>query len=152
VGISWSNKNGIASLTSPFQWNLTCELLGQEKEKTFVINFVTEDNSCSPMRFDTTKVTILVKNKETAYTFTPPNVITPNGDGKNDSFTITNLPENSCFDRFEYIQVFNRWGQQVYQSYDRKFEWFADEIVSGDYYYLLKFTRQNFKGWISVLK
>jgi acyl-CoA-binding protein len=33
VGISWSNKNGIASLTSPFQWNLTCELLGQEKEK-----------------------------------------------------------------------------------------------------------------------
>ncbi|NBA74210.1 T9SS type B sorting domain-containing protein [Emticicia sp. ODNR4P] len=152
VGISWSNKNGIASLTSPFQWNLTCELLGQEKEKTFVINFVTEDNSCSPMRFDTTKVTVLVKNKENAYTFTPPNVITPNGDGKNDSFTITNLPENSCFDRFEYIQVFNRWGQQVYQSYDRKFEWFADEIVSGDYYYLLKFTRQNFKGWISVLK
>ena len=132
-------------------WSAPDDWYGMNQNKIATL-FNTIYAKTAPLKCDTDKDGIPNRlDKDQCETYATQG-FSPNGDGKNDSFTIANLPENSCFDKFEYIQVFNRWGQQVYQSYDRKFEWFADEIVSGDYYYLLKFTRQNFKGWISVLK
>jgi gliding motility-associated-like protein len=64
----------------------------------------------------------------------PPNIITPNADGKNDKFVITNL---------EYypgsaIIIFNRWGKKVFESLDYQNDWGADENADGVYYYVLK--------------
>lgn len=44
-----------------------------------------------------------------------PNVFTPNNDGINDSYSITNLPSNSKF------EVFNRWGNSVFYA-----DWYAN--------------------------
>ncbi len=152
VGANWANKDGIGSINAPFSWQLSCDLLQDSDAKTFTINFVTEDNSCSPIRFDTVQVEVVLKNKIMDYEFKPANVFTPNNDGKNDYFAIDDLPENSCFEKFEYIQIFNRWGQSVYQSFDRLFQWYGENLPASDYYYVLKFTKKEFKGWITLLR
>lgn len=75
-----------------------------------------------------------------------PNIITPNGDGKNDTFVLQGIN----IDQVE-IEIFNRWGASVYKrnSYDNK--WAG--AGSGMYYYHIK-SRQSqkvYKGWIEVV-
>lgn len=153
LGISWTDKNAIAKITNPLQWKVDCSLLNGKEQANYVINFITEDNSCNPNRFDTVSVSISIKSKIISFdTFKPVNIFTPNGDGKNDYFAMDDLPENNCFERFEYIQIFNRWGDKVYESNDRSFKWTGGENASAEYYYLLKFTKQEFKGWINLVR
>jgi gliding motility-associated-like protein len=62
-----------------------------------------------------------------------PNIITPNGDGFNDKFSITNL---------EYypgskIVIFNRWGKKVFESLDYQSNWDAADNSDGVYYFVL---------------
>jgi gliding motility-associated-like protein len=61
-----------------------------------------------------------------------PNVITPNGDGKNDNLVFKNLQYKSNSE----LTVFNRWGNKVYESADYKNDW-APAEAGGVYYYIL---------------
>jgi len=152
VGMIWTDKNGIAKITNPFAWKPDCSLLKGKDQAEYKINFIAEDNACSPNRFDTVSVKITLKNKISNFDiFTPANIFTPNGDGKNDFFTL-DLPENSCSEKFEFIEIFNRWGISIYKSTDRNFKWTGGEFSSADYYYFLKFTAREFKGWISLIR
>jgi len=48
-----------------------------------------------------------------------PNIITPNGDGMNDNFVITNLeffPKNN-------LVIFNRWGKKIFEKTGYQKEW-----------------------------
>ncbi len=56
-----------------------------------------------------------------------PNVFTPNGDGKNDYFTITanRLP------LYYQITIFNRWGNNVFENQDINNSW--DGMINGEY-------------------
>lgn len=153
VGAIWTDKNGVAKIINPFSWKLDCSLLDGKDQATYVIDFITEDNSCSPNRFDTVSVNVVLKSKLVSYdSFKPVNVFTPNGDGKNEYFTLTDLPENNCFEKFEFIQIFDRWGGMVYESKDRNFRWTGGEYASAEYYYLLKFTKREFKGWVNLIR
>lgn len=63
-----------------------------------------------------------------------PNIFTPNGDGLNDNFTIpgiSNFPDN-------YISIFNRWGNMVYQKDGYQNEWTGEGLSDGTYFYFLK--------------
>ncbi len=67
-----------------------------------------------------------------------PNVITPNGDGQNDYFVVTNLEYNPN----TKIIIYNRWGRIVYQSDDYKNDWNGKnmngkDVSEGTYYYVL---------------
>ena len=76
-----------------------------------------------------------------------PNVITPNGDGKNDYFLIENLPQNA------ELKIFNRWGNTVYHSLNYQNNWEAADVVSGTYYYLLTLPDKKVKkGFLEVIK
>ncbi|MFD2035517.1 gliding motility-associated C-terminal domain-containing protein, partial [Belliella marina] len=82
-----------------------------------------------------------------------PNVITPNGDGDNDTFEVKGL------NRFvsNNIVIFNRLGDHLFETDDYQNDWGADGIVAGTYFYILKVTEANgqekvFKGWIQVIK
>ena len=76
-----------------------------------------------------------------------PNVITPNNDGKNDAFYIQNLPLQ-C-----QLEIFNRWGNSVYQSLNYQNNWEAADVVSGTYYYLLTLPDGTLKkGFLEVIK
>lgn len=70
---------------------------------------------------------------------TVPNVFTPNGDGKNDTFFP--LPETGG--RVD-LKVFNRWGRIVYESTSGFKPWNGnarpgDKVPDGVYYYLLEY-------------
>jgi gliding motility-associated-like protein len=43
-----------------------------------------------------------------------PNAFTPNGDGKNDVFGLT----NAKFQKLLRFEIYNRWGQQVFSTID----------------------------------
>jgi gliding motility-associated-like protein len=74
---------------------------------------------------------------------TPPNVITPNGDGKNDFFVIGV--------KLQSIEIQNRWGQSMLKTVDYKNDWGKD-IPVGTYYYFLKTLKgAECKGWIEVI-
>lgn len=82
-----------------------------------------------------------------------PNVITPNGDGKNDAFEIRGLTRFASTN----LVIFNRYGDHVYESKDYQNDWAATGLPNGTYYFVLQTTdaegRSNeFKNWIQVIK
>ena len=80
--------------------------------------------------------------------FRPPNIITPNGDGRNDFFVMPDLPVDFCDHRYAGINIYSRWGQPVFQSAERGFAW-GGAGVGGIYYYLVTYTDgRKFKGWV----
>ncbi len=98
-----------------------------------------------------------------------PNVFTPNGDGQNDLYTPYKV--NGVF-KFRFIdhvdfQVFNRWGQLLFETSDPEINWNGTdkngkELVEGVYYYgcdvyetrlegIIK-REKPLKGYIHILR
>ncbi|TLU96256.1 T9SS type B sorting domain-containing protein [Dyadobacter sediminis] len=151
AGMNFANKTGTREVISPYGWNPDCALLNGKGEQTFVIDFIAQDKSCSSAN-DTTTVKVTVKDN--SFTEFPefPNVITPNGDGKNDCLFLQDLPEGNCSDQFRDVTVYNRWGKQVYYSKVKENNWCPADISGGYYYFLIQYTARTYKGGITVLK
>lgn len=88
--------------------------------------------------------------------FDVPNVFTPNGDGQNDVFLIKAFSVES-YD----IQIFNRWGEQVFQSSSPNVPWDGKDnnglmVADGVYYYIIKSkcggANYNHHGFVQVIK
>lgn len=153
VGMIWTDANGVAKIINPFAWKPDCSYLKGKESAIYNIDFITEDNSCSPNRFDTVSVAITLKNKVANYDMVKPaNVFTPNGDGKNDDFSLKDLPEDNCTEKFEFIEIYDRWGQAVFKSTERNFKWTGGQYSASEYHYIIKFTEHQFKGWIDLIR
>lgn len=84
---------------------------------------------------------------------TIPNVITPNGDGANDYFSINEL----MYYPQSIFQVYNRWGTKVYESSDYQNDWNGGNLADGSYFFVLKvnFGVENYKviqGTVTILR
>nr|WP_068893413.1 gliding motility-associated C-terminal domain-containing protein [Pedobacter panaciterrae] len=82
-----------------------------------------------------------------------PDVITANGDGKNDEFKIRGLGLYPVHE----LNILNRWGNTVYRSKAYKNDWTGEGLNDGTYYYSLKVKTtsgqwQVFKGYITLLR
>jgi gliding motility-associated-like protein len=77
-----------------------------------------------------------------------PNIITPNADGLNDTFT---LRVGGCPGR---LQVFSRWGQLVFEQADYHNTWAGEDLPAGLYYFLLSPSEgaARVKGWVEVVR
>lgn len=81
-----------------------------------------------------------------------PNVFTPNGDGKNDTFVIVGL---ELFKNVA-LRVFNRFGYEVYRADNYCNDWDGRGLNDGTYFYYLKIedetgqTHIN-KGYVTIL-
>ncbi len=80
------------------------------------------------------------------------NVITPNGDGLNDEFVIT----NPCYDGF-LLLVFNRWGQKVFESGNPDNRWRGyttdgKELPEGTYYWIISSGESQLKGYVQLIR
>lgn len=75
------------------------------------------------------------------------NVITPDGDKKNDFFTVSGVlnPE---------VQIYNRWGKKIEEWSAYKNNWNAADQGPGTYFYYVRDKEQNktYKGWVEVVK
>jgi gliding motility-associated-like protein len=82
------------------------------------------------------------------------NVITPNGDGKNDTWKIYNAASFEVV----HINVFDRWGAPVFNVTNYQTEWDGnvnlDNLPEGTYHYIITFdeTDKNYKGSVSILR
>ncbi|GJM33131.1 MAG: hypothetical protein DHS20C18_21320 [Saprospiraceae bacterium] len=83
------------------------------------------------------------------------NLITPNGDGKNDVLEFTSLSkfgENS-------LKIYNRWGDLIfqkvnYQSDDERFDgnYKNQPLPAGNYYYVLAFRSGEIKQKLTIIR
>jgi gliding motility-associated-like protein len=113
---------------------------------------VTDQNGCSQTL--TEELSCLL--------FKIPELLTPNGDGKNDLWSIVgleNYPNTT-------VEIFNRWGTKVYGSDDYKNDWdgtsqsnlnvAGDQLPESSYFYILTLggtesdpnTGKLFRGYI----
>lgn len=75
-----------------------------------------------------------------------PNLITPNGDSKNDRLEIKNLqfhPENE-------LTIYNRWGKKVFESSPYQQNWPTENPIEGSYFFFFKAGKYQQKGWVMV--
>jgi PKD repeat protein len=72
------------------------------------------------------------------------NVITPNGDGKNDIFYVPVAGSS--------LEVYNRWGKSVFKAGNYKNDW-GKGVTNGTYFYVVDTPGGNTcKGWLQVLE
>ena len=93
---------------------------------------------------DTTENTILVINDFLQF----PNVVTPNGDGVNDRFVITNLVDGIAFP-INSLTIYNRWGTRVFhrENIDNDDDfWDPSGVPAGTYYF--HFTARGYNGTV----
>jgi len=80
---------------------------------------------------------------------TIPNIITPNSDGKNDTFVVQGVEPGTLT-----IEIFSRWGKSIYQSARYGNNWSAADAPTGTYYYQFTSRRTGkvYKGWLEVMR
>ncbi|MEO8761501.1 MAG: gliding motility-associated C-terminal domain-containing protein, partial [Bacteroidia bacterium] len=76
--------------------------------------------------------------------FDIPNGFTPNGDSKNDTWMLDNLYK---FPNAE-VEVYNRWGEQLFYSRGNYQAWNGtyngSPVPVGTYYYIIKLNDKNY--------
>jgi gliding motility-associated-like protein len=131
---AWSPSTGLSCTGCPNP------IASPTATTTYVVD-VTDSEGCQK----TSTFTIMVLDEDIVV----PNVITPNGDGKNDLFVVRNL---------EYYQnskltIFDRWGNQVYSSSNYQNNWDGGGQSDGVYYYLITLARgKEYHGFLQIIK
>lgn len=146
----------------------TLRLLATVKDTSFIHQNLTSLAGCYAISaLDTagneSRLSNLVCN-DNCPSYSLPNVITPNGDGKNDKFVPLSCPR---FVEKVVFKVYNRWGSLVYQSDNDIFLNWAGvsqdgkPLPSGLYYYeaevtFIRLRREDnmlrLNGWIQILR
>ncbi len=145
--------NGTAPPNAVYNWNFAGATVvsgsGQgpysislQDSGTYLISLSIMHDSCPS---DTTSKAVLAKVCQV----TIPNVITPNGDGKNEVFKILGLesfPESA-------LLIFNRWGKLIYESSNYQNDWDGENRADGVYYYVLTLKDgSNYGGTITLIR
>lgn len=153
--------SGFGDVSSVLTWTPECRLLELGETSHFYdLIFLAYDNACPIIGLDTMKITFeIVETRDAFGEFDPPNVFTPNGDGKNDVFTLSgqpeprrNMPTDNCDDSFDYIVIQDRSGKKVFESTKRDFVWTGGGHPAGTYYFLIKYTKTDYRGILSLIK
>jgi gliding motility-associated-like protein len=110
----------------------------------YVVNVQQED--C------TQEGTIVVRFEPEECVLIIPNIMTPNGDGDNDTFDVTSIgryPRSTC-------QIFNRWGVLVFEDLDYNGSWNADGTPDGVYFYVVGINKNSgmeyFSGDLTIIR
>lgn len=81
-----------------------------------------------------------------------PNVVTANGDGKNDYFFIRGIEQYPGSE----LEIYNRWGSQVFRAVNYSNNWGGAGLSGGIYYYVLKINMGRavkvYKGYIELIQ
>lgn len=135
--ITWST-NGNSSISNPN----SPEIVVSNMDEGLNSFFIEIDNGvCEALR-DTLWINNIL--------FSIPTGFSPNGDLVNDTFEIIALEKHQTKD----LQVFNRWGQLVYQNTDYDNSWNGERegipLPDDTYYYVLLLDENEFTGYVVI--
>ena len=166
LNIAFNNVKGLGNVVSPLTLTPTCEVLTSRNTDSanFRLVFRVEDKQCLNPENDTLSLAVNVVDEPVNFEqFRPDNAFTPNGDGFGDEFFLLPdsesdfrlspeeyLPPGNCFNQFDNITIYNRWGGVVFRSRDPAFKWAGTNQPAGVYYYTLEYTLDNYKGAINL--
>ena len=153
AGAVFDPVTGEGSVSSFLNWLGECINLGSDfMPMSYMVSFMTMDDMCFNEQGDTTSIQLNISDIETKEeVFLPPNIFTPNKDGINDYYSLDNLPLDNCEGHFVSFKVHNRWGVEVFVTNDRDFEWYAEGVEAGVYYYVVEFTNKEYNGPLTIL-
>ncbi len=121
----------------------------QPEDSTAYFVMITDANGCE--KLDTLIVTVGGNPLD----IEAPNLITPNGDGKNDELKFGDLTKYGV----NSLRVYNRWGQLLYEkiNYQTDEERFdgthkGKPLPAGNYYYVLGFRNGELKQTLTILR
>ncbi|WP_299458593.1 gliding motility-associated C-terminal domain-containing protein [uncultured Microscilla sp.] len=103
---------------------------------SYTITYTVANSHCSAT--DSVKVTVDNRVPEL------PNVITPNGDGKNDFFVSPYTDHK--------IEIYNRWGRKIFERDQYQNDWGTDADPGIYYYILISPEGVRCKNWLKVTK
>ncbi len=121
--IVWSGPNGFAATDVAVVSGLASGIYNYT---------VTDDSVC------VVNSTVII-HSEKGDCFTLPNLVTPNGDGFNDTYFV----EGACNYTSFFIQIYDSWGKLVFESTDCNAAWdpLADNASANTvYYYLVRLS------------
>ena len=116
-------------------------------ETTTYLVSVTDSNSCT----GSDEVTV---NVDKDYIVLASNVITPDGNGINDTWFV----ENVLAYEDSKVVIFDRWGKRIHEQAPYLNDWVGvsntDILPDGEYYYIITFTGSEkvYKGTITLLR
>ena len=116
-------------------------------ETTIYEVLVTNEHGCQDV--DSVKVEVINDFKVIAT-----NVITPDGNGSNDTWVIDNIETFGSAD----VKVYDRWGNVVFSRLDYQNDWTgtagSDILPDGTYFYTISFSDsdQVYKGSITIIR
>ncbi|MFN2428815.1 MAG: gliding motility-associated C-terminal domain-containing protein [Cryomorphaceae bacterium] len=143
-------------ISGNFLWQPDCSDVSEEP---YPVTFTVTSRSCQKVVEEEIQIEIFVTTPTRGVIEPIQNVMTPNGDGRNDVWTIENK-EDPCLLGFR-AQIFDRWGKEVYITEDPAFEWTGEygngnEALQGTYFriieYVYKDQAKSFQGDLEILK
>ncbi len=162
-GFTFKAAEGTSPIETTWVWNPDCSIFQNGiYENNYTLTFRIADDRCFSATADTVKIKLNIKDVDgTDERFSPPNFFSPNDDGFNDFYSmeikdavtgelLNVLPLDNCTAQFQGIRIYNRWGNQVFQSTDRNFRWSGKGEAAGVYFYVVKYTHKEYKGALSI--
>ena len=117
----------------------------------YLVHLDIEDEGGCPDEF---QLAVCVKPDATIFA---PNGFTPNGDGRNDAFTVAGIGLTDF-----QMMIFNRWGEKLFETHDIDQGWdgtYNGELVENDVYtYLIVYSditgpeKKSMKGIVAVIR
>ena len=166
---TFASASGLHVVESKFSWDPTCSIFQDGSyDNQYKFQFQVINNHCKTPKFDTASVRVRIKDIDSNdKNFLPANVISTYPDHCNDFFAIdgfesepncegqirqvSSAPADNCSNQFEHVKIYDRWGKLVFESNDRKFRWYAQNESAGVYYYLIKYTKKEYKSTLTVM-
>ncbi|TPE46027.1 gliding motility-associated C-terminal domain-containing protein [Pontibacter mangrovi] len=146
-GMQFTGSGTAGAANGKFTWLPACP---KTEDEVLRVNFILQEENCAPKPQQLTVEFRVEVPKVGSYV--PPNIFTPNGDGKNDFFEIPGLPQEFCSATFQNIRIYNRWGREVYRSTDSAFKWDGANLNDGVYFYMIDFNTTTYKGSVTLVR
>ena len=140
-------------------------LLGENKNNTYL--YIWQDNDTTVPKIITKKGmyiltamnecgeyrdSILINTKQCTKCIQFPTAFSPNNDGINDMF----YPRINCEINDYHLQIFNRWGNKIFETYNISDKWSGEDAPQDTYIIVCNYSELNksqiIKGIIVLLK
>ena len=151
-GMRFRPESARNSVTGKLYWEVDCDQYRYFEGKTIKVKVkaMTVNNCVDTVKNDLT-LTLNIEPFPSYLDVTPPNVLTIDGDGINETFSLP-ISEYPCRSTLNTIKIYNRWGVKVYESNDQNYVWHPVNEPAGLYYYLAYYREYTYKGWLQLIK